>query len=90
MIIGVAGVSFLLYRAIKIQVERRRKVPLFSYNNKATATLQYIFKPNELYDTKSLSEDRIYITEFIDHIEARFNYEFSGDKAKDLKGNFTI
>ncbi len=90
LIIGVAGVSFLLYRAIKDPGYEEEKVPLFSYNNKATADFTVYFKPNELYDTKSLSEDRIYITEFIDHIEARFNYEFSGDKAKDLKGTYHI
>lgn len=90
LIIAISGVSFLLYREVKHPGFEEQSVPIYSYNNKANVDFMVYFKPNELYNTESMNEDQIYITEFVDYIKADFNYQFSGDKAKNLNGTYDI
>ena len=68
LVFAIGGTSFLLYRAVKHPGFEEQNVPIYSYNNKATVDFMVYFKPNELYNTKSMNKDQIYITEFVDHI----------------------
>lgn len=90
LIIVIGGVSFLLYREVKHPGFEEQKITLYSYSNKASADYSVYFKPNELYDAASMDEEQIYLTEFVDHIKANFNYEFSGDKDINLNGTYDI
>lgn len=63
---------------------------LYSFNNKENISYKVFLKPNILYDTDSLGEDVIYISEFIDYIDAAFMYEFTGEKEANIEGKYEI
>lgn len=90
LILTTGGVSFLVYKEVKQPGFEEQRIPIYSYNNKATVGYRVYFKPNELYDSESMGEDQIYLTEFVDYIKANFKYEFTGDKAVNLKGTYNI
>ncbi|HHV45366.1 MAG TPA: DUF5305 domain-containing protein [Tissierellia bacterium] len=90
LIIVFCGVSFLLYREANYPGFREEKVVLYGYNNAASVDYRVYLKENELYNSMYLDEGQIYITELVDNIDTTFRYEFTGDKPKDLGGNYNI
>lgn len=78
------------YREYKVPRYAEEKVSLYTYNNKANIGYSVVLKPNILYEEKSLSEGKIYITEFIDHIKTSLNYVFIGKEQADIKGNYQV
>lgn len=90
LILLIGLTSFLLYKEIKHPGFYEQKTSLYNYNSKGTVGYKVFLKPNILYDTNSLEEGNLYITEFVDNIEATFNYEFSADRKSDLKGTYDI
>lgn len=87
---SICSISFLLYKELKYPVFEEEKVSLYEYNNKANINYTVFLKPNILYEEESLGEGNIYITEFIDHIKTSFNYDFSGEKEAEIKGDYEI
>lgn len=90
LVILIGIISFLLYKEIKEPGFEEQKVSVYSYINKASINYKVFIKPNELYETNPLDEGKLYITEFVDYINATFNYEFTGERDADLKGSYTI
>ena len=90
LVISIITSSFLLYKTVKYPGYKNYKVPLYSYNNKGTVNYKVFLRPNILYETNSLDEGMLYITELVDYIKATFNYEFSGNKVADIKGTYDI
>ena len=86
VIIGI--VSFNLYKVVKFPDIQARTTPVYTYSNRATVNYKVFVKPNQLYTTNPLEEGGIYLTEFEDYINTSFNYEFSGERDADLKGNY--
>lgn len=82
--------SFLLFRELGISKIEEQKSPVYSYNNKGWINYTVFLKPNNLYEGSTLQEGKLYITEFVDYIRTTFNYEFSGERAADLKGTYEI
>lgn len=82
--------SFLLFRQVNNSDFEEQKTPVYMYNNKASANYTVLLKPNNLYESNSLEEGKPYITEFVEHIKTNFNYEFTGERPADLKGNYEI
>lgn len=90
LVIFIITSSFLLYKTVKYPGFESYKIPLYRYNNKAAVNYRVFLKPNILYETNSLDEGMLYITELVDYIKTTFNYEFSGDKVADIKGTYDI
>ena len=90
LIILISISSFLLFREVRIPKYEEQTKAVYTYNNKASAKHTVILKPNNLYDVSTLDEGKVYITEFVDQIRASFNYEFSGERNIDIKGNYEI
>jgi len=90
LIILIAILSFLLYREVKYPGFQEQKNTLYSYNNKGTINYTVFLKPNILYDTDSLDEGQLYLTEFIDYIKTTLNYEFSGERETDIEGDYGV
>jgi len=89
-ILVLCVLSFLLYREIKIPKVNEKTVKLYSYTNKSSTDYEVLLKPNSLYNTTSLGEGMYYITNYVDNIEATFNYEYSGDRNADIKGYYEV
>lgn len=68
----------------------KHQVPIMSYNQVVNSNYQVILKPNNLYSEKTLESDKIYMANFIDKIEATFNYRFSGDKDSAVSGTYEV
>lgn len=90
LIILISISSVLLFRELKIPSYEKQTIPVYTYSNKAWAKPTVFLKPNNLYKENSLGEGKVYITEFVDYIKAEFNYEFSGERDADIKGNYDI
>lgn len=82
--------SFLLFREVNSPRFEEQKNPVYSYNNKGSVNYTVFLKSNNLYESTSLEEGKLYITEFVDYIRTTFNYEFSGERAADIKGTYEI
>jgi hypothetical protein len=90
VIVLITTVSFFLYKSVKHTGFKDEKVSLYSYENKGNISYNVFLKPNILYNDNSIGEGNVYLTEFVDYINAVFNYEFKGEKEADIKGNYDI
>lgn len=90
LIILIGITSFPLYHQVKTPEYEEQKISIYTYNNKGSINYTLFLKPNDLYEGNSLEEGKLYITEFVDYIMADFKYEFIGERAADLKGNYEI
>lgn len=90
LVIMTGIISFLLYKEIKYPGFEEQKTPVYTYNNKANVNYKVFTKPNKLYDINPLEEGKLYITEYVDYINTTFNYEFTGERNANLKGNYSI
>lgn len=90
LVLLIGFISFQLYKEVKYPAIEEQKVQLYSYNNSGTVSYKVFLKPNLLYSTNLLDEDKTYLTEFVDHIKTTFNYEFSGSKDADINGSYDI
>lgn len=90
VIVLITVVSFFLYKSVKHTGFKDEKVSLYSYENKGNISYNVFLKPNILYNDNSMGEGSVYLTEFVDYINAIFNYEFKGEKEADIKGSYDI
>lgn len=88
--IGISVLSFLLYKEVYSPGFKEEKVVHYRYSQKTNIDYKAILKPNILYAQESLGPGEVYITELIDHIQASFAYEFIGERAAELEGNYEI
>lgn len=89
LLIISAGIIFIV-KEVKFSGYSEERNILYSFNNKEDINYKVFLKPNILYDTDSLGEDEIYISEFIDYIDAAFKYEFTGEKEANIQGKYEI
>lgn len=89
-LVVLLATSVFLYREYTIPQYTEEKASLYTYNNKAGINYNVFLRPNVLYEEESLGEGQTYITEFIDHIQASFYYDFSGEREADVKGSYEI
>lgn len=90
LVIAVCCISFLLYKEVRYPGVEERNIALYTYNNQGSVDYRVYLKSNELYDSNSLEKDQIYISEFVDYINADFKYEFNGDRPENLRGNYSV
>ena len=88
--IVVLIISFLIFREVRYpQIEEKKSV-LYSYIQKADVNYRVFFGPNILYNSDNMGEGNIYISEFANLVNTHFNYEFRGDAADEIKGNYEV
>ncbi|MDF2884116.1 MAG: hypothetical protein K0R54_4682 [Clostridiaceae bacterium] len=81
---------FLIFNNISNPGFEDKKIPLYTYNYKSKIDYSVYLKQNNLYKEKNLKKGKIYITEFVDYIGANLKYEFNGERATDVKGEYNI
>jgi hypothetical protein len=84
-------VSFLLVKSIKSPGLKEEKVSLYNYKSNESIDYKISLKPNPLYsDGTTLGEGSVIFSEFIDNLKTNFTYQFEGEKAADIKGDYEI
>lgn len=82
--------SYLIYKAVYNPSFEEQTISLYNYNNKGLINYEVFLKPNNLYKHNKLGEGELYITEFVDYINANLNYEFIGEREAEIKGDYNI
>lgn len=82
--------SYLLYKELNTPIFKEQKNPVYTYSNKSSINYEVFLRPNKLYETSTLGEGKLYITEFIDHIKTDLNYEFIGERIAEISGSYDI
>lgn len=90
LVLFIILITFLIYNSISNPGFKDEKIQLYSYNYKTTIDYNVYLKQNNLYNETYLNEGKIYITEFVDHINANLKFEFLGERATDIKGEYNI
>lgn len=90
LIILIPLISFLILKEISNPGFEEQKNTLYSYNTKSIIDYNVHLKLNNLYDKTTLEKGKLYITEFVDYIDANFKYEFIGERSADIKGEYNI
>ncbi|WP_418790600.1 DUF5305 family protein [Phosphitispora sp. TUW77] len=83
-------IIFFLVREVRHPNVVEKKAVLYSYSQKVEINYRVFFEPNILYNDDSLGEGNIYISEFANHVNTYFNYEFRGDAAAEIKGSYEV
>ena len=66
------------------------KTAAYSYTSDAALAYKVFYMQNPVVSEQSLGENQVYITAFVDYIDTAINYEFSGDKAADIKITYSV
>jgi len=82
--------SYLIYNEAYNPGFEEQKISVYNYSNKGLINYSVYLKPNNLYKNNKLAEGKLYITEFVDYLESNIKYEFTGDRANDVKANYSI
>lgn len=88
VLIGTLAIlSLIKYRSPGVY---EKTVALYNYEVKDNIDYKVILKPNSLYDTNSLGEDEVYLSNLVDHLETFYTYEFKGEREAEIKGSYEI
>lgn len=90
LVVLLSAIAFLIYSETKVPKFEEEEVALYSYKIKPNINYQVFMRPNILYNTETLEEDKLYLTQFVDRINMVFNYEYNGDKVADIKGDYEV
>jgi preprotein translocase subunit SecE len=84
-------VSFLLFNSFKNSGFKEEKSSLYNYKSNEGVDYKVLLKPNALYsDGTTLGQGSIIFSEFIDNVKTNFTYQFEGERAADIKGDYEI
>lgn len=84
-------VSFLILKNIRNPGLKEEKKALYNYKNNTSMDFRVALKPNALYnDGTTLGEGNIFFSELIDSIKTNFKYQFEGERAAYIKGDYEI
>lgn len=81
---------YLIYNEIYNPGLLEEKSAVYTYSNKSSINYTVFLKPNKLYNENILEEGRLYITEFVDYLDTDLKYEFIGERADNIKANYSI
>ncbi|RDV82527.1 DUF5305 family protein [Ammonifex thiophilus] len=76
----------LLLKALIRPVMTEEKVPKYSYTQQARVDYKVSLKPNSLYPEQYLEAGKVYLTNFVNYIDTTLTYEFTGERAAEVKG----
>ncbi|MGB4438068.1 MAG: DUF5305 family protein [Sedimentibacter sp.] len=86
----ISVLAYLTYNRVSNPGFEEQNIPVYSYTNNASLDYTVFLKPNNLYNDNKLEEGKIYITEFVDYIDTNLKYEFTGERAADIKGEYNV
>lgn len=86
----IAITSVMLFLVLKYPEIKEEKVTILNYSNKTNVTYKVFLKPNPLYNSDSLDEDKLYLSSFVNYIKTNFQYEFNVDKLTETKGDYEV
>jgi flagellar basal body-associated protein FliL len=90
LVVIIAALSYGIFFLLQNPETKQEKVVLYRCNHQSDVSYSVILKPNNLYDTPSLGEGQIYLAPLVDNIKAVFKYQFKGERAAALKGDYEI
>lgn len=90
LIILISLSIFTIYYKVSYPGFEEQKNQLYSYNNKSLIDYKVFLNPNNLYHGNNLDEGKLYITEFVNYIDANLNYELLGEVPADIQGEYNI
>ncbi|HHT63197.1 MAG: DUF5305 family protein [Bacillota bacterium] len=67
-----------------------QNTPVFNYQHKAAVNYRVFYKPNSLYAENSMEKDKVYITNYIDYINTFLEYNYSGDRTAEIRGDYSV
>jgi hypothetical protein len=86
MVVCLVTLLLKLSSPTKVQEE----VALYKYHHKADFQYQVSLRDNLLYEENALGMGMVYPTAYVDQILAKAVYEYTGDKAGELTGQYRI
>lgn len=90
LILSIGLTSFLTYKLVYNNETVESKSALYSYNSKGQVNYSVYLKPNRINEGKIQGENEVYIMEYVDYLDMSFNYDFLGDQAAEISGDYTI
>ena len=82
--------SAFAYKGIMYPKIIDEEIPVYNYTNKSDIKYTVDLKPNMIYGDISVGEGNTYISNYVDNINTTFLYEFIGEKASDISGEYDI
>lgn len=90
LIILIFALSFFIFKEVTSHKTEEETITLYTYNSGGAFNYKVQLKPNMLFKEKVLDEGQIYIFEFIKQIDSIFTFQFEGENAADIKGDYEI
>lgn len=90
VILLAAGLAFLIYREKTKHAVREQKVSVYSYSQKAGVGYQAVLRPNPLSAQAADFPADTFISEYLDSLLTRFDYQFSGERNADISGSYEV
>lgn len=90
LVLSIGITSFLTYKLVNNDETVENKSALYSYNSKGQVNYSVYLKPNRINEGKVQGENEVYIMEYVDYLDISFNYDFLGEKAAEISGDYTI
>lgn len=90
IIIAILGLAILFYYELTIPEIKEVKTAVYECRTKGRINYGIKLKPNILYPTDMLDEGGIYLSEFVDSVNAGFRYDFNGESEAVIKGKYGI
>lgn len=81
---------YLIYNESLNPGFKEQKITVYNYSNISSINYSVYMKSNKLYNGNILDEGRLYISEFVDYIDANLKYEFIGDNADNIRSEYSI
>lgn len=88
--IAILGLAVLFYYELTVPEVKEVKSAVYECVTKGKVSYGIKLKPNILYSTDTLDEGGIYLSEFVDSIDAGFKYDFNGESEAAIKGKYGI
>jgi hypothetical protein len=91
ILIIMVGLSlYSLFQAFQSESVIDKDIPACNYKGKSDFNYVVLLKPNSLFETQTISQNRTYFSKIIDRIDTIFYYEFSCNSAASIKGDYEV
>jgi hypothetical protein len=90
LILMVAVSLFSLYQAFQSETVIDKDFPACNYEARSNFNYAALLKPNSLFETRSIGQNRTYFTKIIDRIDTIFYYDFTCDRPASINGDYEV
>ncbi len=70
--------------------ETDKKVPQYTYSQRAEVNYRAYLLPNSLYTEKTLNAGMVYVTPYVDYLNTYLAYRFEGQRAAEFSGEYEV